>query len=104
MTDHKFTPGPWRLEHGLGFDNTDMHSVKGANGDLVCDNEHYYPHGVSLEDARLIAASPDLLAACEAALYFHEEQQRDYGGLDPDLATQIERVKAAIAKALGKSK
>lgn len=58
------TPGPWKLqdldlhhvyESGTGWE------VVGANGETVCDSQQYYPHAVSLPDARLIAAAPILL-------------------------------------------
>jgi hypothetical protein len=114
MTDHKFTPGPWLREGRLIYALSEIHekghgpysvnrfSAQVGWGRLPDDS--VTPDAELVATATLMRAAPELLAACEAALYFHEEQQRDYGGLDPDLATQIERVKDALAKALGKPK
>ncbi len=69
MTQH--TPGPWTLQsltmYEGGEENTGW-EVVGANGDTICDNQTYYPHAVSLPDARLIAAAPELLEALRETL------------------------------------
>jgi hypothetical protein len=51
--------------------------------------------GFDLEDARLYAAAPDLLAACIDALEVEEDMA---GSPDSELAKQL---RAAIAKATG---
>jgi len=58
-TNSQHTPGPWTIGHrtayGYGID---------ATGDVktgIC-------YGANIEDARLIAAAPDLLAALKAIL------------------------------------
>ena len=84
------TPGPWKY------------------GALVDDSNHYYIKagvywiaeicggtGQDTENAHLIAAAPDLLAACEAALAGLEETIH--------MRQQREQLKAAIAKARGES-
>lgn len=58
------------------------------------------------DDARLIAAAPDLLAACEALIAARLEDARDgrfrYGlGPGPEMVTVMEAVHAAVKKARG---
>ncbi len=75
----KHTPGPWRVE--VGDDTT---SVESKYFTIASD--------VSNEDAALIAAAPDLLAACEAALMLVAYET----GEDPDVDNMIRN---AIRKA-----
>ena len=49
------------------------------------------------EDARLIAAAPDLLAALDDLLSYLEGYDHDY----PEAAPKFDRARAAIAKAVG---
>ena len=49
------------------------------------------------EDARLIAAAPDLLDALECLLSYLEGYDNDY----PEAAPKFDRARAAIAKAQG---
>lgn len=49
-------------------------------------------------DARLIAAAPDLLAACNDLLALYEAPQDEIGGVE---LLVLKRVRAAIAKARG---
>lgn len=85
----KHTPGPWQA---LGRDILSMHAYPRASGPLVCvvdDNDNSkWP-----ADAALIAAAPDLLAACEVLL---DAVAR---GDHKDKALRTAR--AAIAKAKG---
>lgn len=73
------TPGPWGLSHG-GFKDSDGFSIATKNAAaknvmIVCecwpcsivDQSH---RDELSANARLIAAAPDLLAACEAARQF----------------------------------
>lgn len=79
------TPGPWTLEPGIGGGFSGMISGPEHSVAAVCN---YYPKAV-LANALLIAAAPDLLAACEAAIYALKGREHD-GFL-----------RAAIAKAKG---
>lgn len=59
-----YTPGPWRaLRRGMG------QSIVGADGAAVAStgNSQRYP-GEKAANARLLAAAPELLAACEGLL------------------------------------
>ena len=64
------TPGPWRSQ---GWVPTWAYiPVHGANHNLICSVYPHtakgYTHDDAEADARLIAAAPDLLRACELAL------------------------------------
>ncbi|MCD8349104.1 MAG: hypothetical protein LUC93_00645 [Planctomycetaceae bacterium] len=92
----KHTPGPWEIiPVGDGL-------VKMAIGHkgvsiLTVVGEDVTPFGAVFkeEDARLIAAAPDLLGACEKLVWASS------GNCDCDIAAIIEEGKAAIAKAKG---
>lgn len=87
----KHTPGPWRLEPSW---------LETDNPYVVADNGKIFPYvefvaDVALEaDARLIAAAPDLLAACEKAMI----ECCDLIGTEAGIALE-----AAIAKAKGET-
>lgn len=91
------TPGPWKVSTGLIF----------SDGFLVADpfvGEHenhppeHFPEYAA--NARLIAAAPDLLAACEAALAAMQKNIAYAAYKDEHaLANGIEVVRAAIARA-----
>lgn len=85
----KHTPGPWRLD-GEGL----KAMVRGDDATIVC-LRHRLPGIVNAENMRLIAAAPELLAACEAAYDAYDMG----GGLARDVAEQL---LAAIKKARGK--
>lgn len=107
----KHTPGHWavtkedhRLKvHPVGWENTVVCEWKeGRTGAGRGGTRHYtgnYPPYAE-GDARLIAAAPDLLAACRGA-----EEWLDHHGGDPDtdpgLAELLKMLRAAIAAAMG---
>lgn len=92
----KHTPGPWYI--GKDFSDQGRHIYAKQ---MVCDDdgEEWHPLIASTDDderlvdwqanAVLIAAAPDLLAACKAAL--------------SDDQPYIEKCRAAIAKATGET-
>lgn len=82
--DAKHTPGPWVVEDGTLFGKDDGYTV-----DLF-DLTPYETNERATEDARLIAAAPELLAALE----FMYENGDGYDAR--------EKARDAIAKALGK--
>ena len=98
MVEAKHTPGPWRW--------SDVHRAsdggytwsligQGGYGILSCDGEGNSPQGIGdYDNARLIAAAPDLLEALQNLLAVHEGEggTRYHAG---DIA------RAAIAKATG---
>lgn len=79
----KHTPGPWTAEFPAVL----------AGGGTICDVRNWGTHNTN---EHLIAAAPELLAACEAALV--RENERDTEALSA-LRGQL---RAAIAKATGK--
>lgn len=82
-------------------------------GKLSCVADVYAHEPGSLEWARLFAAAPDLLAACEAQAAFEDElrETAQIDLLDPIHMARLERMRdralslrsAAIAKAKGES-
>lgn len=87
MTRH--TPGPWKI----GALESGQAAVDGADGSEVTGF-------ISIPDAHLIAAAPDLLAACDRLLMSADASWRGRDvGHDWDVACD-EAVKA-IAKARG---
>lgn len=92
----KHTPGPWALDDN-GHDirtHEDYWPIGCADGNLIA----YVAHTDDVmgeANARLIAAAPDLLAACEALL---NEARQFFPMVCGDAITEAE---AAIAKARG---
>jgi hypothetical protein len=107
----KHTPGPWRIERGgKEHRKPDLHKrILAADGTDLLGNveDPWYPNVPENEaDWHLIAAAPDLLEACKAALTesmiytgaIYETLQTS--GLHTQLRDQL---RAAIAKASGGS-
>lgn len=92
------TPGPWDVTH---YDNRVFVEPRGRSGmdEYIC--EVGLPSGDRVyEDARLIAAAPELLAACEAA--YRALRSYQYGNSATDLAKETaDDISAAIEKARG---
>lgn len=99
MSNH--TPGPWIVEWG---DKTPIYvspesrheyvsicKVLPIDDEIDCDDGDFIVGSQTKANAHLIAAAPELLAACEAA---------EWNSLDlPEFV--VERLLAAIAKAKG---
>lgn len=84
-TSKTHTPGPWSVDES-GCDVLTPDGWRIARMDLTDQGE---------ADARLVAAAPDLLAACRAAL-------QDFGSLPARVGAASSRLIAeAIAKAEG---
>lgn len=86
----KHTPGPWHVDDDDG-------TILSEDGSEVfashCSGDWHYIAALPA-DRRLIAAAPDLLAACEAAL-----QAMD--AIDVGTSWISDALRAAIAKAKG---
>lgn len=92
MTEH--TPGPWvAICPAEGWDGW---WVEAAGEQHIAEVTGYQSDPVRRANAHLIAAAPDLLAACEAAL------EAIRGDADIDWMLNVERqLRTAIAKARG---
>jgi len=89
----KHTKGPWEVA-GHGDGNKQLPIL--ANGKIIAAIRD----DGSLADAHLIAAAPDLLEACELALYaLHKAQQ--YTKKDLTEYCSLVALKQIIAKAKG---
>ena len=92
-----YTPGPWTFQEEV---KDDMGGFLGPDGDYICefgDSTHYYPtqgHPPTIDDARLMAAAPDLLGALKELRDWHKGEYHSNPLIDA-------RVDAAIAKAEG---
>jgi len=97
----KHTPGPWKASEG----DTNIPDCEGAWGDVKEDGDHYaiatiWADTDELEveakaNARLIAAAPDLLAACRAAL----SQMCNTVAPSTSFTDVVDMLDAAISKA-----
>lgn len=84
----KPTPGPWRVEPDGSIVGPDGCDVIASHADYL--GGHYL--AATEEDRRLIAAAPDLLAACEAMVGYMVLFGADHG---------VNILRAAIAKVKG---
>lgn len=97
MSKFKGTPGPWGVrESSLSV------SVVGQNGEVVFHESDKRIPGV-MDDARLIAAAPELLEALDDLIHLAESAmlRANYDGGEYDIDGELSDARAAIAKALG---
>ena len=96
----KHTPGPWII-YDTG-NRAETYGVESTNGTAVVWYGSNEKEGIrKLADAQLIAASPDLLAACQAAIEELEHVRDNADGVD--LEDTISALQDAICKATGYS-
>jgi len=96
MEHGNHTPGPWRKTTGFVADGEHrvIAQYTGSRESLL---RWVTPGSTEAEaNGRLIAAAPDLLAACEAAL------QWAVNGCDDESLPFIKMLRAAVAKATGR--
>lgn len=91
MSDEQHTPGPWHVTIGCRIQSSER-NVAGRNMSIAiaAGEGSSYPATVNEANARLIAASPELLATCERLLIWRQKKT-------PQEA--IDAARAAIAKA-----
>lgn len=93
---NKHTPGPWKADDMVGKTIPIYATATTARGRVATVTKGDVR---SSHDARLIAAAPDLLAACEAALAYVEDDSRS-----PRRRQAMRQgLRAAIAKAKGRA-
>ena len=91
----KYTPGPWRYSKAH---NDIISMAPGVKSDVVAE----YVLGISLANARLICAAPDLLEALSDALAdFDNWAAHEDNHPHEHLVAWAEKARAAIAKAKG---
>ena len=110
MDKTKHTPGPWYVREDREFYQYHAQPICIAN----YKDEDGYDDGLDVwwicrlfdswdkeayANARLIAAAPDLLAACELSAY--AEAEAGYGPGTPEQSTLSKECLTAIAKAKG---
>jgi len=102
QTEVKHTPGPWRFSEG-DKERRAMSEVFKKNDKtfqialVTCEWSNPHARAEDIANARLIAAAPELLAACEA-LCSSDENGR-FG--KPSFPEAIQKAREAIAKAKG---
>ena len=91
------TPGPWSVEKGEGDGEGKL--IVASENDCICfmTRSDYTTPSNEHENARLIAAAPELLGAAEAVA------DRLNGGIEPWAQELAGKLYAAIAKATGSS-
>jgi hypothetical protein len=113
-SEAKHTAGPWSSPltygvHGLEIHGADGHQVCIIPGEAVYDGKSLRPVGTkrreyAMEDARLIAAAPDMLAALELAEHFIRTAKGHFtqgSGLRAEGERILPVVRAALARATG---
>lgn len=101
MPKNKHTPGPWKVWTARRSKDIEIqHNGKVPIVKWSGFDESFRKHSEHLANARLLAASPELLTACEEAL----EWLRHHGGdalpkNEPGLMALIANLEAAIDKA-----
>ena len=91
MSETKHTLGPWTFYREDGCNH-----IKSADGELSLCDTSYYPW-ITANDAdwQLMAASPNLLDACEAIF----DAFQGFHTSDPEKIAAFNKLTAAISKA-----
>ena len=98
-----FTPGPWAVE---ACQNSHIVFQKSSRR-VVCDVNRCYATGNKAHqgrqeaDAQLIAAAPDLLAACRLFLIYHDSVDEYDVAMMLAYAAAEQAIRAAVTKAAG---
>ena len=101
MTTTQHTPGPFEWQDGRMIETTNGETVLEAGID---DDDGETPFiAVTAEDARLIAAAPDLLALLIEGAARVQDLKDGHPLAAEDLAAWSDDARAAIAKAEGRS-
>lgn len=94
MSEH--TPGPWQVIPSWGD-----WTIEGPNKEeIIFQDGPYQTPTIKLENARLIAAAPDLLEALDAMLGYTADLN-PMQGFDEYDHEAVKQARAAIKKAIG---
>jgi hypothetical protein len=101
MSEQKHTPGPWQVAHDWHDEDESLDYMRVVADSCVIANT------ILEDDARLIAAAPELLESAKLVLAWYEAEE-DFSK-EPDFFKRVEMcrqseiaIRAAIAKAEGK--
>jgi hypothetical protein len=114
MNTHTHTPGEWKADHCTIYSGKTILAVAYCEGnrelhphihekEVLPDSEGYFGDGweVAWKNANLIAASPDLLAACKVALNAIRAHNFKQSNLGNCIIEESFALITAIAKAEG---
>lgn len=99
MKRFKGTQGPWYVREIELHEGGNGVEVVAGDGEVICDNQTYYPQAINPKNAALIAAAPKLL---DAAIMAIEHYDAYFEGFEPpeDLPW-VPVMREAIKEALG---
>jgi len=105
MREFKGTPGPWTVE----ADSSNVISISDTNenevASIIADNENDLLTELEWDNARLIAAAPDLLTALQELVHLHTCEQEGLSSGQPspaDWLKAIDQASDAIIKSSGR--
>ena len=88
------SPGPWKIQQECV--DPEWHIVTASGGRIIANVHIETGNTMDAANARLIAAAPELLAACEAYIKYADDE---VGCLQ--MARIVDDMRAAILKAKG---
>jgi hypothetical protein len=98
----KHTPGPWMVLPSVQTGQFAILTQHGPRKDIACT--YGFPHDPREANARLIAAAPELLAACTAMAEWDAREEDHAVDFDTRMGLYrdaISKARTAIAKATG---
>ena len=96
----KHTPGPWIIDR----DSVVASNTPDDSGDIICEAPERFENSMRRwqANARLIAAAPELLAACSRAFNLIKESGFSSGLIEEEFDGTLNQLDAAIAKVEGR--
>lgn len=99
MREFKGTPGQWYVREIDLHEGGNGVEVVAGDGEVICDNQTYYPQAINPKNAALIAASPKLLDAAIMAIEHYDEFFK--GAEPPEDLPWVPVMREAVKEALG---
>lgn len=97
---NKHTPGPWTYTDGNMTPVGPQYIIRGRGAAVA---EVFAQRHTAAENARLIAAAPDLLAALRALANTADNADGNFAEYRHALRFSVQQARAAIARAEGKA-